>query len=149
LATAPLQVDPRDRVISITVAVLSLVLAVHPLVVFGLNLVVGILHHEHGMPSVLILFVAAGLIGISLTIFRGFRRGEVYHWLGGGPLYYVLLVVLAGVFVGETKLIEQLMVGRMGVRPKIADLLMLLPIIAGVLVFAFYWRRASAARVRP
>ena len=144
-----MQSDPRDRVIAITVALLSLVLAVHPIAVYGHNLVLGILHQEYSTPSVLILFFAAGLIGISVTIFRGLRRGEVFRWLGGGPLNYVLLllmVVLGGMIVGETRLIEQLMVSRLGVSPKVADLLMLLPFIAGGLLFAFYWRRASEVR---
>lgn len=142
--------DRHDRVISITVASISLVLAVPPLIALGVNLVRSILYRRHGIPPVLLLLVAAGLVGIPVTIFRGLRRGKHFHWLSAGPLNYVLLllmVVLGGIGVGEIKVFELLMVSRLGVRTEVANLLMLLPVIAGGLVFAFYWRRASAAGV--
>jgi hypothetical protein len=128
-------------VISITFALLSLVLAVQPLMVFGVNLFRRILHHQHGMPSVLLLFVAAGLVGIPVTIFRGLRRGTHFNWLSPGPLNYLfllLMVVLAGIFVGEIKVTENLMVSRFGWSPKAANILLLVPVITGGLVFAFY-----------
>jgi hypothetical protein len=56
------------------------------------------------------------------------------------------MLVLGGIGVGEIKVFEVLTVSRLGVRPELANLLMLLPVIAGGLIFPFYWRRASAAR---
>jgi len=153
MSNVPGQADPRDRVISITVALLSLVLGVLPLIGFVVGVVRSFLHHQPGMPPVLVLGLqvfAVGLIGVSVTIFRALRRGEVLDWRGGGPLNYllVLLVVVLGAMTkAEANAIEQLMV-RGGVRPRIADLLMLLPIIAGGLAFAVYWRRASATQAR-
>jgi hypothetical protein len=138
-------------VISTTIAVLSLVLGVLPLIGFVVNLVLRILNHEYGMPSPLILFFPAGLIGVSITIFRSRRRGEVLHWLGPGALNYVLLllmVVLGVMILAETTVIERLMIRWIGLKPNVAKLLAVLPIIAGGLVFVFYWRRASAERVR-
>jgi hypothetical protein len=110
------------------------------------------LHHRSGTPPIIILvFVfAIGFIAISVTILRGLRRGQVFNWLGGGPLNYSLLllpIILAAITEAEAKTIEHLMVQH-GVRPRIADLLTLLPIIAGGLVFAVYWRRASGARAQ-
>jgi hypothetical protein len=149
------QADPRDRVISITVAVVSLVLGVLPIAGVVVVVVRSFLRHQPLMPPGLVLLFqvfALGLIGVSVTIFRALRRGEVIHWLrGGSPLNYLLLllvVILGALMKAEANAIEHLMVLWGGVRPRVADLLMLLPIIAGWLVFAVYWRRASAARVR-
>jgi hypothetical protein len=145
--------DPRDRVISITVAVVSMVVGVLPLAGFVVGVVRIFLYDKPAMPPVLVLFqvFALGLIGLSVTIFRALRHGDVIHWLRGEPpLNYLLLilVLILGAFLkAEVTLIEHIMV-RWGARPRVADLLMLLPLIAGGLVFAVYWRRASAARVR-
>jgi hypothetical protein len=152
MANVPTPGDPRNRVISMTVAVITLVLAVLPLSGTVVGLVRRFLHHQSGMPSIVILvFVfAVGFIGISLAIFRRLRRGEILDWLGGGPLNYLLVlftVILAALMNAEATTVEHLMV-RYGVRPRIAELLTLLPIAAGGLVFAVYWRRASASRVR-
>lgn len=150
ISSGPMLNDAHDRIISISVAVLSLVLGVLPLIGFVVSLVVRTLQHEPGIPSVLILFFAVGLIGISLSIFRALKRGQVFHWLGGGALNYLLLlliVVLSAMIQAETTVIERLMVRRLGVGPKLANLLALLPVILGALVFAFYLRKASAARV--
>jgi hypothetical protein len=100
------------------------------------------------MASVILLVVATGLIGISLTILRGLRRGNVFAWRGGGRLNYLLLVLIivpGAVIQAEGKVFEYLMVTRLGVPPDVANPLMLLPLIAGLLVFVFYWRRASPA----
>ncbi len=149
MSTAPAQANPYNRVISLTVAVLSLVLGAPPLIGIVVHLVVRILHRQHGMPSVLIL-PAVGLIGISITILRGLRRREVFDWMGGGRLNYLLVLLipfLGLMLLAEIWAIEHLMVSRLGVRAKVANVLAFLPVIAGGLVFAFYWRRASAARV--
>jgi hypothetical protein len=149
MPTTPVQRDPRDRVISTTVAVVSLVVGALPLSGFVVAVVRNFLHHEPWTPPVLLLVVAAGFIGISVTILRDLRRREVFHWLGGGPATWlqVLLVAILGAMVtAETIAIEHLMV-RLGVRSGVANILSLMPVIAGGLLFAFYWRRASAARV--
>ena len=135
-----------------TIAVISLLLGVLPLSGTVVGLVRSFLHHESGMPSIVILVsvIAVGFIGISLTIFRTLRRGGIIDWLGGGPLNYLLVlftVILAALMNAEATTVEHLMV-RHGVRPRIAELLTLLPIAAGGLVFVVYWRRASASRVR-
>jgi hypothetical protein len=150
MSNALVPVDPRDRVISITVAVISLVLGLLPLagVVF---VVVGRFHSPHAAtPPILGLVFSAALIGISVTILRGLRRGEGIHWLGGGPLNYLLpliVIILAAMMNAESTAIAHLIVGR-GMQPGVAKFLSVLPIIAGGIVFAVYWRRALAARVR-
>jgi amino acid transporter len=135
-----------------TVAVITLVLGVLPLSGTVIGVVGRSLHHQSGMPSIVILVsvVAVGFVGISLTILRRLRRGEILDWLGGGPLNYLLvlfIVILAALMNAEATTVEHLMV-RHGVRPRVAELLTLLPIAAGGLVFAVYWRRASSSRVR-
>jgi hypothetical protein len=104
------------------------------------------------MPPILILaFVfAVGLIGLSVTILRRLRRGEAFHWVQGGPLNYLLvflIVILGAIMAGEVTGIQHILVG-LSVPPRVADILALLPIVAAGIVFAFNWRRASAARVR-
>jgi hypothetical protein len=147
MSSAPARASPYDRVISITVTLLSLVLGLLPLIGVVVAMIRSFLYHDRlGMPPVIILIFAAGLIGISVTIFRGLRRREAFHWLGGGPLTYVLLLLiffLSAMINAETTVIEHIMVRRLDVRPRIANLLAFLPVIAGALVFAFYWRRAS------
>ena len=146
MSTAPVQREPYERVISTTFAVLSLVLGVLPLIYFLVNLALRTLHHAYGRPSLLILFLPAGLIGISVTIFGHIRRGEVLHWLSPGPLNYVLLLlmfILGVMTLAETRVIGVLLIGWMGLQPNVANALSLLPVIAGGLVFGFYWRRAS------
>lgn len=151
MSNVPVPIDPRDRVISITVALISLMLGVLPLSGFVFGLVRRSLHHQPGMPPILALIFSAGFIGISVTILRGLRRGEVFHWLGGGPLNYLLpllVIILAAMMNAESTTIAHLMVGR-GMRPGVAKILSVLPIIAGGIVFAVCWRRALAARLRP
>lgn len=152
MSSVPLQGDPRNRVISITVAVISLVLGVLPLTVLVVGVVRRSLHHQPGMPPVIVLVfqvVAVGLIGLSVTILRNLRRGEVFPWVGGPSNYSMVLlpIILGAMMTGYASAIQDILVGR-GVRPGVAYLLALLPIIAGGLVFAVYWRRASAARVQ-
>ena len=151
MSITPLQREAYERVISTTFVVLSLVLGVLPLIFFVVNLVLRILSHEYGVPSLLILFLPVGLIGISVTIFGRTRRGEVLHWLSPGPLNYLFLLlmfVLAPITAAEIKVIEGLMISRMGLQPNVAGLLAALPPIAGGLVFVFYWRKASVERAR-
>ena len=151
MSTVPLQREPYERVISTTFAVLSLVLGVLPLIYFLVNLVLRILHHAYGMPSLLILFLPVGLIGISVTIFGRITRGEILPWLSPGPLNYMFLLLMFMLIVltlAETRVIGLLLIGWMGLQPNVANVLSLLPVIAGGLVFVFYLRRASAAPVR-
>ena len=140
-----MQREPYERLISTTFAVLSLVLGVLPLMFFVVNVVLRILHHAHGTPSLLILFLPVGLIGISVTIFGRLRHREVLHWLSPGPLNYMFLLLmflLAVIILAETRVIALLLIGWMGLQPSVANGLSFLPVIAGGLVFGFYWRKA-------
>jgi hypothetical protein len=151
MAHAPMQREPYERVISTTFAILSLVLGVLPLIYFLVNLALRIRYHASGMPSLLILFLPAGLIGLSATIVGYLRRGDVLHWLHPGPLNYMFLLLmflLSALTLAETRVIGLLIIGWMGLQPSVANALSLLPVIAAGLVFAFYWRRASDKRVQ-
>jgi hypothetical protein len=151
MSNPPMQRELYERVISTTFVVLSLVLGVLSLIFFVVKLVYRILSHEAGVPSLLFLFLAVGLLGISVTIFGRTRRGRVLHWLSPGPLNYLFLLltfVLALNTAAGSKVIEVLMISRMGIQPNLAGLLAFLPAIAGGLVFVFYWRRASAKQPR-
>jgi hypothetical protein len=151
MSNPPVQREPYERLLSTTFAVLSLVLGVLSLIFFVVKLVLRILSHEAGVPSLLFLFLSVGLIGISVTIFGRIRRGGVLHWLSPGPLNYLFLLLtwfLAATTAAESKVIEGLIISLVGIQPNLAGLLAAVPAIAGGLVFVFYWRRASAKQVR-
>ncbi len=139
---SPLPVDPRDRVVSISIAVTCLVLAL-PIVA----LVTARLSHRSLDPSgALILVPPLGLIAIAAVLIWRLKRGPGPRWLGGGfrtGLLGLLVSVLAGGVKVGANAIEDVVVARWGLSPRVADLLTGLVIIAGVVVFAVYWRRAS------
>ncbi len=139
---SPPPVDPRDRVVSISIAIICLVLAL-PIVA----LITARLSHRSLDPSgVLILVPPLGLIAIAAVLIWKLKRGPGPRWLGGGfrtGLLGVLVSVLAGGLKVGANAIEDFVVARWGLSPRVADSLAGLVIIAGVVVFAVYWRRAS------
>ncbi len=139
---SPPPVDPRDRVVSISIAVACLVLAL-PIVA----LVTARLSRRSLDPSgALILVPPLGLIAIAAVLIWKLKRGPGPRWLGGGfrtGLLGLLLSVLGGGLKVGANAIEDFVVARWGLSPRVADSLTGLVIVAGVVVFAVYWRRAS------
>ncbi|HJP59958.1 MAG TPA: DUF3592 domain-containing protein [Gemmatimonadaceae bacterium] len=89
----PAKADARDRVISITVASVSLVLGALPLIGLSAAVMTQPLHRPRIMLA-MVLVLQAALIGISVIIFHGLRHGNVFAWRGVGRLGSLLTVLI-------------------------------------------------------
>jgi hypothetical protein len=139
----PVRIHPRDRLISVALAVTCLLLAV---ALFSF-IILRILGHTTTAPRLIMVLVpAVGSMGLAAWLLIGVRRGRVPRWRGRGkPAIALMLLVpvLGGMLKTVTNEVERLIVARWGVTPRFTDMVMGMMVLIGLIVFAIFWRRTS------